>query len=95
MAAPYGVGLYTCHRLHPTIDWQATQIAFSTQWLGERRVHVQPFCTHKSAEANIGDVVRYSTKYREGRWMSGRFDFWPAPWMAEYYDWAVRFLQGW
>lgn len=80
---------------HPAIDWQATQAAFSTQWPGERRVHVQPFSTDKSVDANIGGVVRYSTKYRAGRWMGGGFDYWPAPWMAEYYEWADRFSQGW
>lgn len=80
---------------HPAIDWQATHEAFSTQWPGERRVHVQPFYADKSVDANIRGVVRYSTKYRAGRWMGGGFDYWPAPWMAEYYDWADRFSQGW
>lgn len=80
---------------HPTIDWQTTQAAFAAQWPGERRVHVQPFYADKSVDANIGGVVCYSTKYRAGRWMGGGFDYWPAPWMAEYYDWADRFSQGW
>lgn len=80
---------------HPKIDWQETQAALSAQWQGERRVHVQPFDASKGVDTNIGGVVRYATKYRAGRWMGGGFDYWPAAWMAEYYDWADRFSQGW
>ena len=80
---------------HPSIDWQATQTALSVQWPGSRRVHVQPFDERKSVDVNIGGVIQYATKYRAGRWIGSAYDYWPAPWMAEYYDWADRFSQGW
>jgi len=80
---------------HPAIDWQSAQAAFSTQWPGARRVHVQPFDERKSVDANLGGVTRYATKYRAGRWIGSGFDYWSASWMAEYYDWVDRFSQGW
>lgn len=80
---------------HPSIDWQATQTALSVQWPGDRRVHIQPFDERKSVDVNIGAVIQYATKYRAGRWIGSAYDYWPAPWMAEYYDWADRFSQGW
>jgi hypothetical protein len=80
---------------HRSIDWQEVQSGLALQWPSERQVHVSPFFGDRSPEENVRGVIRYATKYRAGRTIGGGQDFWPAPWMAEYYDWTERFSQGW
>ena len=80
---------------HPAIDWQSVSGTLTSQWPGERRVHVQQFSEDRSVESNLSGVAGYATKYRAGRWIGAGYDYWPAPWMAEYYGWMDRFSHGW
>lgn len=81
--------------IHRAVNPNDLHASLTARWQGDRRVHIQPFNQGRSEPENVRSVVRYSTKFRPGRWIRGSFDQWSPAWLAEYYSWAESYSRGW